>query len=198
VLRVCAGRIHGGLTKSQRAVTANNRQILCAILNKFYSFTRPFGAEWTAWYIRESSTALIAANLPMTWTLVRRIFKVSAFAGYSSKNGYGTRTTQGRSTGASHVQRTRVRPDPNEVDPSDSQEEINRQYGIPLRIYQKHEIEVQEETLADGSEGRGSNDSLPEGVTTRVTGMAMGPRDYGAETSSEKSAAGIVKAAPGV
>ncbi|KAL2753522.1 hypothetical protein ACRALDRAFT_2029333 [Sodiomyces alcalophilus JCM 7366] len=36
--------------------------ILCAVLNKFYSFTEPFGQDWTFWYIRESSTALIVVT----------------------------------------------------------------------------------------------------------------------------------------
>ena len=38
--------------------------IVAAILNKVYSFSDPFGSLWTYWYTRESSTALIVANLP--------------------------------------------------------------------------------------------------------------------------------------
>jgi hypothetical protein len=53
--------------------------ILCAILNKYYSFTHPFGSEWTYWYVRESSTALIVANLPFTWAILRRLCGVRAF-----------------------------------------------------------------------------------------------------------------------
>ena len=55
--------------------------ILSAILNKVYSFTRPFGAEWTYWYTRESSTALLVANLPFLWTFYR------AITGFRSLNG---------------------------------------------------------------------------------------------------------------
>lgn len=47
--------------------------ILSAVLNKWYSFTQPFGAQWTYWYVRESSTALLVANLPFVWTFWRRI-----------------------------------------------------------------------------------------------------------------------------
>lgn len=47
--------------------------VLAAILNKVYSFTDPFGSQWTYWYIRESSTALIVANLPFVWTLWRKL-----------------------------------------------------------------------------------------------------------------------------
>ncbi|KAF2666864.1 hypothetical protein BT63DRAFT_321328 [Microthyrium microscopicum] len=53
--------------------------ILSAVLNKYYSFTHPFGSQWTFWYVRESSTALIVANIPFTWTLLRRMFKLGAF-----------------------------------------------------------------------------------------------------------------------
>lgn len=42
--------------------------ILAAILNKVYSFSEPFGSLWTYWYVRESSTALLVANLPFVWT----------------------------------------------------------------------------------------------------------------------------------
>ncbi|KAF2839618.1 hypothetical protein M501DRAFT_991640 [Patellaria atrata CBS 101060] len=57
--------------------------ILSAVLNKYYSFTNPYGSLWTFWYVRESSTALLVANLPFTWTLLRRIFNLHAFDGTS-------------------------------------------------------------------------------------------------------------------
>ena len=47
--------------------------VLAAILNKVYSFSDPFGGEWTYWYVRESSTALIVANLPFVWALWRKL-----------------------------------------------------------------------------------------------------------------------------
>lgn len=47
--------------------------MLAAILNKVYSFTEPFGNMWTYWYVRESSTALLVANLPFVWKFWRRI-----------------------------------------------------------------------------------------------------------------------------
>lgn len=57
-----------------------------AALNKYYSFTNPFGVEWTIWYLRESYTALLCANLPLTWPLLQRIFKLKNW----SQNSYGT------------------------------------------------------------------------------------------------------------
>ena len=53
--------------------------IFAAVLNKYYSFNEPFGSLWTFWYVRESSTAMIVANLPFLWTLLRRVFKLGSF-----------------------------------------------------------------------------------------------------------------------
>ena len=54
-------------------------KILSAILSKFYSFSLPFGTDWTFWYVREVGTAVIVANIPHCWVLVRRIFNVRSF-----------------------------------------------------------------------------------------------------------------------
>lgn len=60
--------------------------ILSSVLNKYYSFTHPYGDQWTYWYIRESGTALIVANVPFTWTILRRIFKLKSFDGVSDSS----------------------------------------------------------------------------------------------------------------
>jgi hypothetical protein len=39
---------------------------------------------WTFWYIREASTAILVANMPMCWALMRRIFNLRSFNGGSS------------------------------------------------------------------------------------------------------------------
>lgn len=57
--------------------------ILSAVLNKWYSFTQPFGAQWTYWYTRESSTALLVANLPFVWTIYRKITGTKSIKGTS-------------------------------------------------------------------------------------------------------------------
>ena len=54
-------------------------QILCAVLNKYYSFVHPFSPLWTFWYIREASTAILVANMPMCWALMRRLFNLRSF-----------------------------------------------------------------------------------------------------------------------
>ncbi|KAF2439005.1 hypothetical protein P171DRAFT_490457 [Karstenula rhodostoma CBS 690.94] len=62
--------------------------IVAAVLNKYYSFTHPFGVEWTAWYLRESYTAFLCANLPLTYPLVQRIFKLKNWSHHSYSGRY--------------------------------------------------------------------------------------------------------------
>ncbi|EMC96759.1 hypothetical protein BAUCODRAFT_108650 [Baudoinia panamericana UAMH 10762] len=59
--------------------------ILAAVLNKVYSFSEPFGAMWTYWYVRESSTALLVANLPFVWTLWRTMAGLQTVKGGSGQ-----------------------------------------------------------------------------------------------------------------
>lgn len=75
--------------------------IISAVLNKYYSFSQPFGSSWTYWYVRESSTAMIVANVPYTWTLLRRIFNLRAFHIEESSHDrpvpfHSSRSAQGR------------------------------------------------------------------------------------------------------
>ncbi|THZ33308.1 hypothetical protein D6C90_08515 [Aureobasidium pullulans] len=62
--------------------------IICAILNKIYSFRSPFGVSWVYWYVRESSTALLTANAAFVWALIRRVFKFRSLGSFSGKNTY--------------------------------------------------------------------------------------------------------------
>ena len=78
--------------------------IIAAILNKYYSFTNPFGSQWIYWYCREVSTSLLVANLPFVYTLFRRLFKLRSLdssANYATGSRKkttiktGTRTAKG-------------------------------------------------------------------------------------------------------
>ena len=60
--------------------------VLAAILNKVYSFTQPFGSMWPYWYVRESSTALLVANLPFIWGLLRKVVGLKASSADSESN----------------------------------------------------------------------------------------------------------------
>lgn len=69
--------------------------IVAAALNKYYSFTHPFGSEWTIWYLRESYTAILCANLPLTYPLIQRVF---GLRNWSSNTYSNDRPVYGRST----------------------------------------------------------------------------------------------------
>jgi hypothetical protein len=47
---------------------------------------------WEFWYVREASTAIYVANMPMCWALMRRLFNLRAFNGISSSNGARSRS----------------------------------------------------------------------------------------------------------
>ncbi|PNS21794.1 hypothetical protein CAC42_392 [Sphaceloma murrayae] len=72
--------------------------IIAAVLNKYYSFTNPFGSDWVEWYCHESSTNMMVANLPFVYTLLRRIFKLKSL---DSSNRYasGSKFRSGKTTG---------------------------------------------------------------------------------------------------
>jgi hypothetical protein len=85
--------------------------VLAAVLNKYFSL-REGGrtAEnkgWLRWYVRESSTAVLVANLPFTWTLLRKGFGLGAFdeervtgvAYHSSRSAGGRRAARGNGHG---------------------------------------------------------------------------------------------------
>jgi hypothetical protein len=53
--------------------------IVAAVLNGYYSLTQTYSRTWMFWYIRESSVAVIVANIPFTWTILRELFEVGEF-----------------------------------------------------------------------------------------------------------------------
>ncbi|KAF9774622.1 hypothetical protein IL306_007345 [Fusarium sp. DS 682] len=168
--------------------------ILSAILNKFYSFNEPFGSNWTFWYIRESSTAIITANLPYIWTLLRRIFKLGSFSGSTYGKGTNNPSKAYRSNFTNHrsVMRSQVHAEHN-LHPVDSEEEINATYALPLKIYAKHEIQITSED-AGPEDRRGPVGCIPDELMSHSKDSV---RSDG-ETSSERSAAGVVKVYHGV
>ena len=69
--------------------------IVAAALNKYYSFSNPFGVQWTIWYLRESYTGILCANLPLTWPLLQRLFRLKNWSyhnSYGPQRYYGSRT----------------------------------------------------------------------------------------------------------
>ncbi|KAF2133854.1 hypothetical protein P153DRAFT_281061 [Dothidotthia symphoricarpi CBS 119687] len=80
--------------------------VAASIMNCYYSFKHPYRPTWVFWYIRESSTAILVANLPFTWTLLRKAFNLGAFdedhpppvTYHSSRTAGGRRTARVHNT----------------------------------------------------------------------------------------------------
>ncbi|KAF1939487.1 hypothetical protein EJ02DRAFT_352234 [Clathrospora elynae] len=53
--------------------------VFSSIMNSYYSLNNPYRSTWIYWYVRESSTAILVANLPFTWTVLREVFEVDDF-----------------------------------------------------------------------------------------------------------------------
>ncbi|KAF5578880.1 integral membrane protein PTH11 [Fusarium pseudocircinatum] len=169
--------------------------ILSAILNKFYSFNQPFGSDWTFWYIRESSTAIITANLPYIWTLLRRIFKVGSFSGSTCGKNTNDPSKAHRSNliisrSAAGCQ-TRAEHNLHHVD---SDEEFLSANASPLKIYAKREVLITSEEMSP-RDGRGTQGCVPTSFTSTATDCI---HPFDVETSSERSVAGIVKIHHGI
>ncbi|KAL5381539.1 hypothetical protein PMIN06_000348 [Paraphaeosphaeria minitans] len=132
--------------------------ILAAILSKYYSLGTPYGTEWIYWYIREVSTAIIVANLPLTWTLLQRIFGINNFYSRNKssdpRSGRLTHQSKFRSTYGNLTSRTKDTgdkkskdPHPVNISPSESQEQINEEHGYPLKIWHQQKVHITSEEV---------------------------------------------------
>jgi hypothetical protein len=63
--------------------------IIAAVLSKSSSFADVFDDAWVYWYVRESSTAIIVANLPFVWLLYRRMFGIKTTSASASRTKSG-------------------------------------------------------------------------------------------------------------
>ncbi|CAA9962611.1 hypothetical protein PTMSG1_05985 [Pyrenophora teres f. maculata] len=76
--------------------------VAASIMNSYYSFSNPYKSTWIYWYVRESSTAILVANLPFTWTILRELFELGQFdetnpppwTYHSSRTAGGRKTAQ--------------------------------------------------------------------------------------------------------
>jgi hypothetical protein len=162
-------------------------------LNKYYSFNQPFGNQWTFWYIRESSTAIITANLPFTWTLLQRTFNLGSFNGKSS----GARTSEvasrfrsGYARGTNHFTTVTRGNQGIELGSCNSREHINDAFGTQLKIYQQTEVHVSSQEV-DGMEKSRNAAHSPDLLGSDLRGIYSGTTSD-AETFSNSSEAGMV------
>ncbi len=61
--------------------------VLLAILNRYYNFVMPHDLVFLAWYNGEAGTAVMVANVPFCWALVRRIFALGPWRGSAASGG---------------------------------------------------------------------------------------------------------------
>ncbi|KAJ4358222.1 uncharacterized protein N0V89_002802 [Didymosphaeria variabile] len=57
--------------------------IAAAVLSAYYGIHDPYIHTWLSWYLRELSMAIIVANIPFTWTILRELFEIDDFNGSS-------------------------------------------------------------------------------------------------------------------
>ena len=153
--------------------------IISAILSKYYSFSLPYGVDWVRlfitrqfmstfanfrpkvhWYVREVSTAVIVANMPHLWALVRRIFNLRAFLshGLALRSRLGTSSRPETMPRATQITGDRkwygLTSKGSNLDSflyqSESEERIT---GVPLKIRKDIEFRVERDT-----EGRDMDD----------------------------------------
>jgi hypothetical protein len=79
--------------------------ILAAILTKYFNLSDVYSTVYMLWYVRESSTALYVANLPMIWPLLREWFPYLRKLTPGHRSSSNNRNTGGH-TGNSHLRST--------------------------------------------------------------------------------------------
>ena len=133
--------------------------IIAAILNKIYSFSDPFSDKWVYWYVRESSTALIVANLPFVWLFYRKIFRIRSSTA-SRRGRYGSTPNTG--TRISSIRRKSVKPDApgarKNSDPGDPNLEMG---GISQADIWSDDMTIEEMLRGDVSSSACMKDATP-------------------------------------
>ena len=111
--------------------------VLVAILNRYYNFSQPDTLVFLSWYNGEATTAVLIANIPFCWTLLRKIFRLDAWAGSNEQSGFPS----GPPT-IGHAGRKHAAPDPNSLTFGRlSTESMERITGIdPRQSYQLQSV----------------------------------------------------------
>lgn len=71
-------------------------QIIATALNRYYNFSNPNDITYINWYVGEVSTAVYAANVPLIWPVVRKIFGLHSWWGDSAHDASTRKSTQVR------------------------------------------------------------------------------------------------------
>ena len=117
--------------------------VICSIMSKVYSIFTPYGPEWVAWYVREAGTAVVVANIPQTWYLVRRIFNFRSFlSNGTSRAQQATPYRMGSGLPLSHKGTDKLHPR-SKASRSESEERIT--HTDRLEIWEHKHFDITEE-----------------------------------------------------
>lgn len=157
------------------------RQILAAILNRYYNFTEPYGSlVYLNWYVGEAATAVCVANIPLCWPLLRRVLNLSAFTGPSRlENSVGLEFSSRMSKSNP---RSQVRSDQPWYERGESEERIEGTdaaiatsqlfvKGTPVDARYKYRVTAmggQEEGESNGSHSDGAQMNQPRNILRTV------------------------------
>ena len=121
-----------------------------------------------AGYCRESSTAMIVANMPYAWALVRRTFKLESFFGHSEHDVEGTdiKTTTGMSVSRVHFP-TDNRKASTAALPSQNRSQLGSEPEVDKQMTDTwKEQESQYDTDAMALSSNGTSAGVPLSTTT--------------------------------
>ncbi|KAK3360915.1 hypothetical protein B0T24DRAFT_119862 [Lasiosphaeria ovina] len=63
--------------------------VVVAILNRYFNLAMPNDSGFLRWYNAEAATAVVIANVPFCWALLRQVFALDSWAASSSGSGGG-------------------------------------------------------------------------------------------------------------
>lgn len=108
--------------------------VLVAILNRYYNFTESNSYIFLIWYNGEASTAVMIANIPFCWTLLRTIFSLDAWGGTKKRSQTGSSANFGGILGMASKNRSTRR---HSLLPS-----IHGDSGVGLRELSKIKVNI--------------------------------------------------------
>lgn len=140
--------------------------MVCAILSKNLSFTQPFSVQWIYWYTREASTAMIVANMPYSWTIIRKVFRVKAFLhrsgsisgnpgnayeGRHVSNATATTAPNGKSWSGKHLSFFRRDKTQKQASTTESIDPITEPNATRMTSWKEHDVDGKSDPFSSSS-----------------------------------------------
>lgn len=152
-------------------------QIISATLSRYYCFAQPESILWIFWYVREASTAVIVANIPHLYALLRSVFNLEAFGSLVKRTTNRTRHNQypldsnsdanGRPNGRLRFGSSKNR--------SESTENLGPEHDVSLQIWQRNEYDVKT-NKADQWDTNEAQTIMNGGIGTKSTVVSNASR----------------------